>query len=238
MLKEFPSLSSKANWQKLKCCSSTNSSVLYNWSFHSTPSALVFNQQQFGAVDSQFVPILFVSSGLCCLFPTCSLSRLCFPLSPSSSAIPPSVLCVSILPPLCASGQTSWALVYPLILPAAEKSRRAATQTQSYPQISRSTASLCLLLSAAHIVTKSTSNKFICWCRKQTVEFSLKLEESTADRFSSGRICLLFDLNTPRSCFYNRQDFQLLHVSYKDYTEYNEIQIVSKKQDVLGCKHE
>ena len=97
--------------------------------------------------------------------------------------------------------------------------KHSSSSRKSYPQISPSTASLCLLLSAAHIVTKSTSNKFICWCRKQTVEFSLKLEESTADRFSSGRICLLFDLNTPRSCFYNRQDFQLLHVSYKDYTE-------------------
>lgn len=43
--------------------------------------------------------------------------HICLPLSPSSSVIPQSVLCISILPPLCASGQTSWALVYPLILP-------------------------------------------------------------------------------------------------------------------------
>lgn len=63
--------------------------------------------------------------------PSLSLSLYpCLPLSPPSSMIPPSVLCISIFPPLCASGQTSWVLVYPLIVPAAEKSRRAATQTE------------------------------------------------------------------------------------------------------------
>lgn len=114
---------------------------------------LVFNQRQFCAVDSEFVTILFVSARLC----LCSLSRLCFPLSPSSSAIPPSVLCVSILPPLCASGQTSWALVYPLILAAAEKSRRAATQTQLLQRevVSRNLLQHALLMSAALC--------FCCW---------------------------------------------------------------------------
>lgn len=93
--------------------------------------------------------------------------------------------------------------------------KHSSSSGKSYPGIFSNTPSLCLLLSAsaaerkAHIFTKSTSNKFICWCRKQTVEFSLKLKESTADRFSSGRIYLFPQPEHPEVLFLQPSSFPI-----------------------------